>query len=277
MPPSPAGRGPGMHLKRVLSGVILLPAVVACILWAPTLVFVGVVCLVALAATGELYALAAAQGTRPVWPTGLAAACLAAVAPAVGGAGSATAALALAGAGTLAWLALAGTDPSAALARAGVTTLGSAYVGGLLAFALLLRQGSGGPARLLAAALITWAGDIAAFYGGRSLGRRPLAPRISPGKTVEGAAAGLAASMLAAALGAPWFWPGRPLAGATAGALVGLAGQAGDLAESLLKRSLGAKDSGKIIPGHGGILDRIDSLLFALPALYGLHRLGLVP
>jgi phosphatidate cytidylyltransferase len=266
-----------MHLQRVLSGLLLFPAAIACILWSPPRVFAAVVCLLALAAAGEVYALASAWGVRPVWPTGLAAAALAALAPSLGGAGVALGALALAGAGTLAWLALAGGDPSGALARAGVTTLGAAYVGGLLAFALLLRQGPAGPARVLAAALITWAGDIAAFYAGRTFGRRRLAPRVSPGKTVEGAVAGLLASALAGAAGGPWFWPGHLLLGAGAGALVGLAGQVGDLAESLLKRSLGAKDSGRLIPGHGGVLDRIDSLLFALPALYGLARLGLVP
>jgi phosphatidate cytidylyltransferase len=266
-----------MHLQRILSGLLLFPAAVACILWSSPRVFAAVVCLLALAAAGEVYGLASACGVHPVWPTGLAATALAALTPSVGGAGVALGALALAGAGTLAWLALAGADPSGALARAGVTTLGAAYVGGLLAFALLLRQGPAGPTRVLAAALITWAGDIAAFYAGRAFGRRPLAPRISPGKTVEGAVVGLIASTLAAAAAGPWFWPGHLMVGATAGTLVGLAGQVGDLAESLLKRSLGAKDSGRLIPGHGGVLDRIDSLLFALPAFYGLARLGLVP
>ncbi len=266
-----------MHLKRVLSGLVLFAVAVAVILRSPPAVFAVVVCLLALVATGEFFVLAAGQAVRPVWPTGLVAAGLAAVAPAVGGAVGALAALAVAGAGTVAWLALTGENPSAALARAGVTTLGAGYVGGLLAFALLLRQGPEGPTRMLAAALITWAGDIAAFYAGRSFGRRRLAARISPGKTVEGALAGLIASTVAAGLGSPWFWPGRPFLGAAVGALVGLAGQVGDLAESLLKRSLGAKDSGRIIPGHGGVLDRIDSLLFAMPTLYGLARLGLVP
>ncbi len=265
-----------MHLRRVLSGLLLVPAAVAVILWSPAPVFAAVVCLVAVAAAREVYALASASAVRPVWPAGLAAAALAAVTPALDGAGLALGALAVAGAGTLAWLALAG-EPGEALARAGVTALGAAYIGGPLAFALLLRQGPGGPRRVLAAALITWAGDIAAFYAGRAVGRRPLAPRISPAKTVEGAAAGLLASLLAGAAIAPWVWPGRPVAGAVAGAVVGLAGQVGDLAESLLKRSLGAKDSGHLIPGHGGVLDRIDSLLFALPALYGLGMLGLVP
>jgi len=83
---------------------------------------------------------------------------------------------------------------------------------------------------------------------------------------------------VAAAAGAlGGVWPGRPLAWGVAGALVGLAGQVGDLAESLCKRSFGAKDSGWLVPGHGGLLDRMDSLLFALPVLYGLARLGLVP
>lgn len=265
-----------MHLKRVLSGLVLFPVVLAFILWSSPRVYAIGVCLIALLATGEAFALAARRGLRPVWLTGLSAAGLAAVAPALGGR-SALAALALAGAGTLVWLALSGAEPSAALGRAGVTALGAAYVGGLLAFAVLLRQGAGGPTRVLAAALITWAGDIAAFYAGRGLGRRRLAAHISPGKTVEGAVGGLVASLVAAAVGSPWFWPGHPWRGAAAGALVGLASQAGDLTESFLKRSLGAKDSGRIIPGHGGILDRIDSLLFAMPALYGLARLGLVP
>ena len=266
-----------MHLKRVLSGLILLPVVVFIILRSSPAVFAVVVCLLALGAAGEFFALAAARGIRPVWPTGLAAAGLAAAAPSAGGPEVALAALAVGGAGTLAVLALVGRDPGGALARAGLTALGAAYVGGLLAFSILLRQGSGGPMLVLAGALMTWAGEVAAFYAGRAFGRHPLAPSVSPGKTVEGAVAALAASTLAAAAGASTIWAGRPLSWALAGTCVGLAGQVGDLAESVLKRSLGAKDSGWILPGHGGVLDRIDSLLFAMPTLYGLVHLGLVP
>lgn len=275
MPPRRPGRAG--HLKRVLTGLLLFPAFLALALWSSPLVFALGVCLVALAAAGELYALAQARGLRPVWPTGLAAVALAAASPLLGEEASVWA-LGLAGAGTLAWVALTGEDPVAGLARAGVTALGAAYVGGLLAFALVLRQGPAGPTRVVAAALITWAGDIAAFYAGRAWGRRRLAPTLSPGKTVAGAVAGLLASVATAAVGSPWFWPGAPLLQAGAvGALVGLAGQVGDLVESLLKRGLGTKESGWIIPGHGGLLDRIDSLLFAVPALFGLARLGLVP
>ena len=269
--------GPGMHLKRVLSGLALFPLGLAVILWSPPPLFAAVVCLLALGCAWELFALAAAHGIRPVWPTGLLGAVLIPAAAHAGGAPSALAAMSVAGAGTLAWLALSGGDPGPAVARAGVTALGAIYVGGLSAFALLLWKTPEGPARVAAAALITWAGDVAAFYAGRSFGRRRLVPAISPTKTVEGAGAGLVASMLVAVAAASAFGWGRPLAWVAAGAFVGLAGQAGDLAESLVKRSLGAKDSGWIIPGHGGLLDRIDSLLYGIPAFYALTRLGLIP
>jgi len=111
-----------------------------------------------------------------------------------------------------------------------------------------------------------WGYDTGAYLTGRWLGRRRLIDHISPSKTVEGLAGGLVLATLAAGLGAalvglpPW----QPL---VLGPLVGLAAQAGDLAESMLKRAAGRKESGFIIPGHGGILDRIDSFLFAAPVL----------
>lgn len=117
--------------------------------------------------------------------------------------------------------------------------------------------------------LVIWAGDICAYFVGRSLGRHSLSPRISPKKTVEGAVAGLGGSLLIAAAYAHWFWPAADLktvillAGLTA-----IAGQIGDLAESAMKRGAGMKDSGSILPGHGGMLDRIDALLFGAPALW---------
>ncbi len=124
-----------------------------------------------------------------------------------------------------------------------------------------------GLAWLVLIVAITWMTDSAAYLGGRALGRTKLAPTLSPGKTIEGALSGaivggLTAVGAAALLGLP-----IPLyAAAVTGLLISSLGQAGDLAESLIKRDLGIKDMGNLIPGHGGILDRIDALLFTLPA-----------
>src|SRR5207244_2657146 len=112
---------------------------------------------------------------------------------------------------------------------------------------------------------IIWSGDTAAYYGGRAFGRHRLAPKVSPKKTIEGAIAGLLGSIAAGVIGGVWFlgepWPELIwISAATA-----VTGQLGDLAESVIKRSAGVKDSSSILPGHGGILDRLDSLFFAAP------------
>jgi phosphatidate cytidylyltransferase len=112
-----------------------------------------------------------------------------------------------------------------------------------------------------------WAFDTAAYLVGRRFGRRRLIPHISPGKTVEGVIGGLVAAafvttVLVAALGR------SPVAGFGLGIAIAVAAQAGDLAESMLKRAAGAKESGRLIPGHGGMLDRIDSFLFAAPVAF---------
>lgn len=126
--------------------------------------------------------------------------------------------------------------------------------------------------------LATWVGDSIAYLTGRSLGKRQLAMTISPNKTVEGAVGGLMGSMAIGAVLFQSFGIGNWWLGLLVGIIVGLAGQLGDLAESILKRQAGVKDSGMMIPGHGGILDRIDSLLFAFPAGFllaaGLERIG---
>ncbi|MFM9108488.1 MAG: phosphatidate cytidylyltransferase [Chloroflexota bacterium] len=123
-----------------------------------------------------------------------------------------------------------------------------------------------GLAWTLLVVLVTWAADTAAYLVGRTWGRRKLAPRLSPKKTVEGAIGGLAgAAVVAYACFTIFGFPGGPAIAVSAGLLIGLAGQVGDLSESLMKRQAGIKDSGDVIPGHGGILDRIDALLFAFP------------
>lgn len=128
----------------------------------------------------------------------------------------------------------------------------------------------GGPRHdVLAVMLAVWASDSMAYFVGRAIGKRRLLPRLSPGKTLEGFVAGLLApAILLVGLG-PWLLPGHsPAFLAVAGLVLAVAAIAGDLFESLLKRSAGVKDSSQLLPGHGGALDRIDSLLAAFPAWY---------
>mgnify|MGYP000864742432 CR=1 FL=1 len=170
-----------------------------------------------------------------------------------------------------------GEDFRAAAQRAAWTVFGVAYAAGLFSYASLLREGPDGRQFVYFAALTTWAGDIGAYYVGSRLGRRPLARWVSPKKTVEGALGGIAATLLVAALGSGGVWPRFPLATAIGvGTLLAVVGILGDLSESVLKRAAGVKDSGALIPGHGGVLDRLDSLIFCTPALYGCVWLGLV-
>jgi phosphatidate cytidylyltransferase len=161
------------------------------------------------------------------------------------------------------------TDPAGKARRAATLCLGTVYVGGLLSTyprTLLLPRGEHW---VLLGILAVAAGDTMAYFTGKAVGRRKLAPAISPGKTVEGAVGGLLGSVVVAVLYAHGFLPGVP-AGyvAAAGAAVGIFGQAGDLFESLVKRAAGVKDSGTMLPGHGGILDRADGILAAGPVLY---------
>jgi phosphatidate cytidylyltransferase len=149
------------------------------------------------------------------------------------------------------------------------TVLAIVYVGWLLGYGLLLDSLQGGAHIVLFLVGTTWAGESAAYGVGSLLGRHPLAPAISPRKTVEGALGQLAVSIVAAAGLGAWLLPQWSVSTAVlAGAMLGIVGQIGDLVESVIKRSLGAKDTGSLIPGHGGVLDRLDGLLFNVPALF---------
>ena len=152
--------------------------------------------------------------------------------------------------------------------------LGPVYIGFLLGHGLAMRDLTGGDgdlgrAWLLFTLLVVFACDTGAFAVGRLVGRHPMAPRLSPNKTWEGAVGGFAVSVGAALLVGVVFDLTVPLwQQALIGAVASVAAQAGDLTESALKRAANVKDSGSIMPGHGGILDRMDSILFALPAVF---------
>ncbi len=143
------------------------------------------------------------------------------------------------------------------------------YIPFLLMHLVMLRQTQYGVQWLLVLMLIVMTNDSAAYYTGSTFGRNKLYPLVSPKKSVEGALGGLAGSMCGTLLAMFTFFPQLTLPDALVTAVViGVIGQAGDLFESLLKRSFGVKDSGTIFPGHGGVLDRLDSVLFAAPATY---------
>ena len=178
-----------------------------------------------------------------------------------------------------------------------VTFAGAIFVGGTLSYAVWLRDypntsvavvpgrfssAAQGSALLAFPMAITWINDTLAYFVGRAIGRHKLLPRVSPGKTIEGAIAGLIGGLLTAVLlGANFIGPhvgvnASLLKWALGGIIIAAVAQIGDLAESLFKREAGVKDSGKLLPGHGGVLDRFDALFFAIPVAYWYLRwLGL--
>jgi phosphatidate cytidylyltransferase len=153
------------------------------------------------------------------------------------------------------------------LAAAGISSSALLLVAFPLSFAVTLHGVTGiGPKLLLFALVITWAGDTVAYFVGRAIGKHPFAPILSPKKTWEGAVGGFIGSLLVGVAFSKWIGVsmGQMLAMAAVG---NIAGQVGDLLESAYKRSAGVKDSGTLLPGHGGILDRIDALILAIPVV----------
>jgi phosphatidate cytidylyltransferase len=243
--------------KRVLSAALLAPTALACI-WLGADAWTA---LMAVGAGGLAYEWVALCGERPWRMPGLivpAAVLLAGLIAVLDR--ERWALIALGFGAVLAWL----------LGGRRALGFGVLYVG-LASVALIWLRGDGaaGRANVLFLVVVVWASDIGAYAAGRLLGGPKLAPAISPGKTWAGAAGGLLAAMLVGeaagyALGATAYGRAAMVAG-----LLGVAAQGGDLLESAIKRHFGVKDSGRLIPGHGGLLDRLDGLLTAAPVAAG--------
>ncbi len=256
-------------MKRVITALVLIPLFAYLTIWAPQWLFLIAVAAVALLCFHEYAGLVARHNVEPPGPFGYAAGLLILFLPQADQSFLVLIALfAMA-------LALRSRDLSRALPYAAALLFGVLYTFGALRSTVLLRSiNPGGQWWVFFGLSLNWVGDIAALYVGRALGRHKLAPRISPAKSVEGAAASLAASVLYAAVYFPRLLPAVPLWQALAIAAAGnIAGQIGDLCESALKRGAGVKDSSTLLPGHGGWLDRLDSSLFALPVVWLLARL----
>jgi phosphatidate cytidylyltransferase len=248
-------------MKRLLTAFLLIPLVLSTVYLGPVWLLFGVTALVALICYSEYATIAAGYGIAKPGPVGYAAGLLVlAMRPQ-----DATLVFTLLALVALT-LALRGelvkTLPSAAFLLSGVV-----YIFGSWKFAILLRAEN--PHWLAYGLILNWVGDGCAYYVGKSLGRHALAPQISPNKTWEGTAGSIAGSVI---FGVVYLNRAMPAVSLLEAALLSLvlniAGQAGDLAESALKRGAGVKDSSSLLPGHGGLLDRVDSSLFALPVLY---------
>ncbi|MFN8521752.1 MAG: phosphatidate cytidylyltransferase [Chloroflexota bacterium] len=249
---------------RVLTGVVGVPVLAAATVFGG-LPYLLCVVVPAVIGTLELTSMAQAAGGRPL-PLISAALAVAFVGEAaMPGQGLLLIALALAVVASLLTL-MAREDWTGAIGDWSGSLAAPAYVGGLLQFYVPLRAMPDGVLLVCLVLGCTFLSDTAAFFVGRRFGRTRLAPRVSPGKSVEGAVAGVVVATAAALLTGIAVGSWLHLAGL--GLVIGLCAVAGDLLESFLKRQFGAKDSGTIVPGHGGLLDRMDSLLVAVAGAY---------
>ncbi len=277
-------------MKRIATALVLIPLAVLAVLRAQPLLFAALVAVVAVAAAWELYGLAKAFAVEPYRGVGLVAAFLLVISLQLGGAPPGASWPLLVVVATVLALLLRALSAPARMNRSlpdvAITLFGLLYPALFLGLLVPIRGRPAGPWWILFLFIVVWGGDTAAYYVGRSLGKHRLAPRVSPKKTWEGAiASALFAGVLGAAM-AHWapalsyaafklhisgeylLAPYAAGDGFLLALLLNVVAQAGDLVESVLKRGAGVKDSGTLLPGHGGVLDRVDALLLATPVLW---------
>ncbi len=275
--------------QRVAFAVVAIPAALG-VVYLGGWPLVAVVSAAAVLGARELYDFARRQGIAPLTRFGLASAALVPVLAYLGVTGLAAVAAWAWFLGALWVVALLTLTPvrrrpdQRPFAATAATAFGVLYPAGLATFLIPIRHGAFGPASWAGAWLvffplvITWVCDTAAMFGGRAMGGPKLWPSVSPGKTWSGSIAGVVGALLTVpvmnALVLQRLGVALPLGQGLVFALaLGILGQVGDLAESLYKREVGVKDSSALIPGHGGVLDRFDSLYFVLPVSAALYRL----
>ncbi len=248
-------------MKRVLTAAALFPPVLATVFFASDWLFFVVVALVASICYYEYDSIAAAYGFGAPGPIGYGAGLLL-----LWWGGDAW--LVVLAAALIAFaMSLRVDDIAHALPRSALLVTGIVYIFGAWKCAIVLHRLN--VHWLMYALILNWVGDIGAYYVGRAFGKHRLAERVSPKKTWEGAIAAVVTAVLIAGAYLIYFVPAIGIVEAIAlTAAANIAGQLGDLCESAMKRGAGVKDSGSILPGHGGLLDRVDSTLFSLPVVY---------
>jgi phosphatidate cytidylyltransferase len=257
------------HIKRWITGIIAVPILFSIIYFSTEAIFAGFVLAVTIVAVLEYNRLVFGSQRGMEKQALLLFGALPPLAAVLAGQG-AILAVAVLSSLVVFILYLIGTKEGALdLNPLGRYVLGYVYLPVMLSHLVLLRSGTKGVIWIFFVIVLAFSGDIAAFYVGRTFGKRKLMPRVSPGKTIEGLL-GLAVGSVAGCLIYRQFLLPEVNAGhmIVLGLAGGVIGQLGDLFESLIKRASGAKDSGEILPGHGGILDRLDCLLFIVPFVY---------
>ena len=262
-------------MKRVISGAIGIPLVLGVVLYGSPLLFFFLVAAIVIVASHEYFSMISNMGVEGFPIEGGLLSFLLLVGFYLGSNYIPVFAVLIPVVLFITWL-IRENNIRIALDPIAYTALGIFYVAGLGGYFLLIHRLEGGSQMIVLLLLLIWAGDAAAYYAGRSLGKRKILPVVSPNKTVEGGIANILGTLAAVTIAKFWFFDVFSLTHCLIVAFIcGIIGQFGDFMESLIKRNCQVKDSGTLIPGHGGFLDRIDSLLFAGPVFYCYYHLFL--